>query len=70
MAALGGVWEMGEETVNEERWERKRGDGKKFPEMKIAEKKRGVAARVAGKTAKIYCTLTSTTTTKTTDTKR
>ena len=45
-------------------------DGKKFPEMKIAEKKRGVAARVAGKTAKTYCTLTSTTTTKTTDTKR
>ena len=44
-------------------------DGKKFPrrfEMKIAEKKRGVA----GKTAKLNCTLTSTTTTKTTDTKR
>ena len=44
-------------------------DGKNFPrrfEMKIAEKKRGVA----GKKAKLNCTLTSTTTTKTTNTKR
>ena len=58
VAALGGVWEMEEERTETE-----------FPrrfEMKIAEKKTGVA----GKTAKLNCTLTSTTTTKTTDTKR
>ena len=54
-------------------------NGKNFPrrfEMKVAKKKRGgkklkmYETKMAGKTAKLNCTLTSTTTTKTTDTKR
>ena len=53
-------------------------NGKNFArrfEMKVAKKKKGkkklmYETKLAGKTAKLNCTLTSTTTTKTTDTKR